>query len=53
MGAFRATALAPLSIIALTSRVALRVLVDPTRTLPSVFPLALITTVAGAVRFSV
>lgn len=52
-GRFRATALAPLSITARTPRVSLRSLVFPTKTLPLVFPLAFITTEAGAVKFRV
>lgn len=53
IGPFRAIALAPLRIIALTSRATLNVLVDPTKTFPVVFCLAFITTVAGAVNLRV
>lgn len=53
IGPFLAIALAPLSIMALTPPVTLRSLVLPTRTFSLVFPLTFITTVAGAVSFSV
>lgn len=52
-GCFLASALAPLSMTVPIPWVALRSLVLPTRTLPLVFPLTLITTVAGAVNFNV
>lgn len=53
VGPLWAMAFAPLSIMAFMSCRPLSVLVSPNRTFTLVFPLALITTVMGAVRFSV
>lgn len=52
-GPFLATAFAPLKTTARTPRAILRVALSPTSILPLVFPLAFITTVAGAVKFNV
>lgn len=53
LGPFLAMALAPLSVMTRTPFVPLRDLSAPKRTLPPVFMLSLITTVMGAVNFSV